>query len=339
MFKLYSIKRINIALLLHLYMIILIQLISLRTIMIDKKFMPYLSIIMAVIFWGVSYISTDICLNYMQPITLSLLRCLTASTILYLVWKIKHPKMKLHKSHIFRLAASGTIGIACYSVAEFYGVKFTSPAVAAIILAAIPIFSLIAERFINNKRLNTAKILGVVLSLVGVVMVMGIGLEDVSEGGKVIGYFSMFLAAASWVIYNYISIPLYKHYSPFTITTFQMIFATIVLVPVFLLSGEPIPQINLTIAGNILFLAGLCSAVGFSLYMFTLRSLGMVTTTLFINIQPLVTVIAAMLILNEFLNINQVIGGILVIGAVYLSTYQKRNLNVIVKEDEEKSLD
>lgn len=300
----------------------------------DKKFLPYITIIIAVIFWGVSYISTDICLNYMEPITLSLIRCLTAAIILFVVWKIKHPKMKIHKNHILRLFMSGTIGMACYSVAEFYGVKFTSPAVAAIILAAIPIFSLIAERFINSKRLNTAKIAGVVLSLFGVAMVMGIGLEDVSEGGRVIGYISMFLAAASWVIYNYISIPLYEHYSPFTITTFQMIFATIVLVPVFIASGEPLPQINTTIVVNILFLAGLCSAVGFSLYMYTLRSLGMVTTTLFINIQPLITVLASMIILNEFLNINQVFGGILVIGAVYLSTYQKRNLNALVKEDD-----
>jgi len=255
------------------------------------------------------------------------------------VWKIKHPKMKIHKNHMLRLIASGTVGIACYSVAEFYGVKFTSPAVAAIILAAIPIFSLLAERFVNSKKLSPSKIAGVTISLFGVAMVMGIGLEDVSQGGKITGYISMFLAAASWVIYNYISIPLYKHYSPFTITTFQMIFATIVLIPVFLLSGEPLPQINMVIAGNILFLAGLCSAVGFSLYMYTLRSLGMVTTTLFINIQPLITVVASMIILNEFLNINQVFGGVLVIGAVYLSTYRNRNLNVVVKENEEKGLD
>lgn len=296
--------------------------------MTDRKFFPYFAIILAVIFWGVSYISTDICLNYMEPITLSLLRCTTASVILFVVWKIKNPKTKIHKEHLFRLFASGTVGMSCYSVAEFYGVKFTSPAVAAIILAAIPIFSLITERFANGKKLTAAKIAGVVISLVGVAVVMGIGLEDVSKGGKMIGYISMFLAAMSWVIYNYISIPLYEHYSPFTITTFQMIFATIVLIPVFLLTGEPIPQINLTIAGNILFLAGLCSAVGFSLYMYALRSLGMVTTTLFINIQPLVTVFAAMLILNEFLSINQILGGVLVIGAVYLSTYNKRNLNI-----------
>ena len=296
--------------------------------MTNKKILPYLSIILAVIFWGISYISTDICLRYMQPITLSALRCAVAAIILFIVWKIKEPKAKIHKKHILRLFASGFFGIACYSVLEFYGVKYTSPAVAAIILASIPVISILMERIVNNKKLTAMKITGVVISLIGVVLVMGIGLKDVRGGGEIVGYLSMLGAAMTWVIYNYISIPLYKDYSPLTISTYQMLFATVMLIPIFVLTGEPVPQINIIIAGNILFLAGLCSALGFSLYLYTLRSLGMVSTTLFINIQPLVTVIAAMIILNEVLSFNQLLGGVLVVGAVYLSTYRRRNISI-----------
>ena len=79
---------------------------------------------------------------------------------------------------------------------------------------------------------------------------------------------------------------------------------------------------------NVLFLSVFCSAVGILFYMYALRSLGILTVTLFINIQPFVTVAAGMIILREFLTLNQMIGGLLVIGAVYLSTYKKKNKTI-----------
>lgn len=291
-----------------------------------NKLMSYFAIITAVTFWGISYISTDLCLDYMEPITLVTLRCIIASIMLIIIWKIKEPKVRLIKKDIPRIVISGIVGIVFYFIFEFYGVKYTSPAVAAIILAAIPVISLIAQRVKGRETLNLFKVLGVIISLVGVAFVIGIGMGDIKQGGEIIGYLCMLGAALSWVVFNYITFPLYKHYSPLTITTYQMIAGSITIIPLFLLTGESMPQINFVVYANVLFLAVFCSAIGILLYMYAFRSLGIVTTTLFINIQPLITVLAAMVLLKEFLSTNQLIGGLLVISAVYLSSYRKRDL-------------
>ena len=291
-----------------------------------SRLMPNIAIIASVIVWGISYISTEVCLGYMEPVTLAMLRCVIAAAILLVIWKIREPEKKINKKDIPRLLISGIIGVVLYFIFEINGVKYTSPSIAAIILASIPVISLIAQRVSGRESLTVFKVLGVLLSLAGVALVMGIGKGSINEGGKVIGYLCMLGAAVSWVVFNYITFPLYKSYSPLAITTFQMTAGAAALIPIFLLSGESLPQINAAVTINLMFLAVFCSALGILLYMYAFRSLGIVTTTLYINIQPLITVIASMLLLNDFLTGNQLIGGIMVVAAVYLSTYKKRDL-------------
>ncbi len=295
----------------------------------ENSFFSYIAIVTAVIFWGISYISTDICLEYMEPVTLAAIRCVIAALLLIIIWKIREPKSKINAKHIPRLIISGIIGIVCYFICEINGVKYTSPSVAAIILASIPIISLIVQSISGREKMTGGKIAGVIISLAGVVLVMGIGIEDVKSNGETLGYLFMLGAALSWVVFNYITYPLYQYYSPLTITTFQMIAGAIGIIPIFIITGERLPHINFIVSANVVFLAVFCSAVGILLYMYAFRTLGLLTTTLFINIQPLITVIASMVILKEFLSFNQIAGGLLVITAVYLSTFRKRNLKIV----------
>ena len=294
--------------------------------MAKSKIMPNIAIITSVIFWGVSYISTDLCLDNMEPVTLALLRCVIAAVILIIFWKIKEPKTKVNKKHIPRLVISGIIGVVLYFIFEINGVKYTSPAVAAIILASVPIISLITQRIAVRESITLFKVLGVVLSLSGVALVIGIGKGDIGSGGKLIGYLCMLGAAVSWVAFNYVTFPLYKDYSPLAITALQMVAGAVALIPIFFVSGESLPELNPTVVINVLFLAVFCSATGILLYMYAFKSLGIVTSTLYINIQPFITVIASMIILKEFLTPNQIIGAVMIIAAVYLSTYKKRDL-------------
>ncbi|MBN2878332.1 MAG: DMT family transporter [Clostridia bacterium] len=291
-----------------------------------KGIFPYVAIILSVSFWGFSYLSTAVCLRYMQPVTLAMLRCIIAAAILMVIWKLKEKNTKVNPKHLPRLILSGFVGIVCYFVCEIYGVKYTSPALAAIILAAIPVMSLIIQRVSGRESLTLFKILGVIMSLAGVAAVMGIGFEKIEMTGKLIGYVFMLGAALSWVVFNYITFPLYEHYSPLAITSVQMTSGAVSLIAIFLFTGEGMPVINLELGSHLLFLAVFCSAIGILLYMYAFKSLGMVTTTLFINIQPIITVIASMIILKEYLRPNEIIGGILVVAAVYLSTYRKRDL-------------
>jgi drug/metabolite transporter (DMT)-like permease len=64
--------------------------------------------------------------------------------------------------------------------------------------------------------------------------------------------------------------------------------------------------------------------MGYWLYSNSLEILGVSVTTVFINLIPLVTVIAGFLILGDRLMPLQWIGAVLVVGGVYLTILPKR---------------
>jgi len=71
---------------------------------------------------------------------------------------------------------------------------------------------------------------------------------------------------------------------------------------------------------NILFLGLACSAVASWLYVATIGHLGGSRASIFINLMPVVAVLAAFFILGERLGALQWVGGAAAIAGVYLAT-------------------
>ena len=71
---------------------------------------------------------------------------------------------------------------------------------------------------------------------------------------------------------------------------------------------------------NIVFLGLFCSALGYWLYIATLEILGPGRASLYLNLIPVVSVVAAYFLLGERLGLAQLAGGGAAIVGVYLAT-------------------
>jgi drug/metabolite transporter (DMT)-like permease len=76
---------------------------------------------------------------------------------------------------------------------------------------------------------------------------------------------------------------------------------------------------------HVIFLALGCSALGYWLYAYAMEALGVSTTSVFINLIPVVTVISGFLVLHERLTILQGAGAVLVLAGVYLAILPQRD--------------
>jgi drug/metabolite transporter (DMT)-like permease len=75
---------------------------------------------------------------------------------------------------------------------------------------------------------------------------------------------------------------------------------------------------------HVIFLAVCCSALGYWLYAHSLEVLGVSVSAVFINLIPMVTVIAGFFILGERLTALQMGGAALVLAGVYLTVNHPR---------------
>ena len=145
----------------------------------------------------------------------------------------------------------------------------------------------------------------------------------------------MFAAVIAWVAYTITTKPLYKKYSQIAIVYFQTLFGTLFLVPFVFFETTNWSLVNNTIILNVIYLGVFCSAIAYYLYIYAMDHLGVSTTSLFLNLLPVVTVIGSYFILGEKVNMYQIIGGALVIFAVYFVNTKEKNLEEnLVKEDD-----
>jgi len=285
------------------------------------------SIIACVLLWGFSFISIKESLPVFPPMTLGAVRFVIAIAALFLMYRFS-PEWKgankTLKSDMFLLIGSGLTGVTFYFFFENNGVMRVTASEASIITAAIPVLTMIADWLTaklsshnNAPRLGWQSWLGAFISIAGVALVAGISF---SLSGSISGYVYMGGAALCWVAYSLLTRPLFdRKRSRLYIVFWQNFFGFLGLLPFAMMEYKNWGNPTLPVMLHVLFLALGCSALGYWLYAYAMEALGVSTTSVFINLIPVVTVIAGFIVLNERLTLLQGAGAALVLAGVYLT--------------------
>jgi len=288
------------------------------------KLKANLAIFLAVVFWGLSFVSMKSLLNEgFPPFTMILIRYLLVCLILIFMLFFNKENKKITQKDYWILALSGMIGVTLYFLFESKGIQLTTASNASIIIATVPIFSLLIDIFYYHNSVTWIQTLGIILSFVGVYLI--INPYQTSYGGSSViwGNILMMGACFSWVIYSMFSKNLHKKLSNFTITAYQSIFGTLFLIlPALTEQSKWIPVVGISWL-HFLYLAILCSILSYFLYNYSLRHLGLSTVSVYINLIPVVGVIGSVLILKESIAMIQITGGCIVLISLFLVN-QKR---------------
>jgi drug/metabolite transporter (DMT)-like permease len=107
-----------------------------------EHYLALLLMVLASLFWGLSFISTKIILTEIPPVTIAFLRQFIAAAALLPMIVFSHGLPKITRKDLAVICSSGFFGIVLYSVLENNGLQYTT---ASRIVAALPIFTLISE--------------------------------------------------------------------------------------------------------------------------------------------------------------------------------------------------
>ena len=283
-----------------------------------RRSLPYVAVGGTVLFWGLSFVASKTILNSgVPPMTMVAIRFVCATVILNVFLRRFDPAARLRKKDIIPLAASGFCGVTLYFFFEARGIRLTTASNASLITAVIPVLTVLAEIVFFRARVSWHAIAGVVLSVIGVVFVVGRPALS-GDASSLLGDLFMFGACICWVVYNFLSRDLHKRLSDIAITAYQSLFGTAFLIPLALLEMRQWVPITLAAGFSLVYLALFCSALSNFLYVYALSRLGPVTVTPSINLIPMVGVIGGVAILGEKVSWVQIVGGIVIIAGVLL---------------------
>ena len=267
--------------------------------------------------WGLSFLSIKVSVAVIPPMTLAVARFVVALAVLPLVALAARERLKVEPRDLPILAAGGFLGVTLYFLGENNGVALLTASESSLVIATIPVLTMLADRLFAGTRLGWRAYLGAALSLAGVALVAA---RSPGGSSSLAGYLYMGLAAVAWVGYTFLTKGVSARYGRINVTFWQSLAGTLGCLPfAFAERGSwALPGAGVTL--NVLYLGVFCSAAGYWLYASALNLLGAGRTSVFINLIPVVAVVAAYLVLGERMSALQWAGGAVAVAGVYLAT-------------------
>lgn len=283
------------------------------------------------VIWGLTFVSIKTALSALSPMTLALARFVMASLILPLVALVLKQKLAVKWKDVPILAAAGFVGVTIYFYFENNGILRLSASEASLIIGTIPVVTILAERIFLRQRHVGRVYAGIVLSFVGVALIVA---GSAGGSSSLPGYVFMVGAALAWVGYTFLTRPLAGRYGMLTVTFWQIFAGMIGCIPFAVaetaaLGTNPLAMLvraPLDVWLNVAYLGVFASALGYWLYVLSLETLGAGRSSVFINLIPVVSVIASYFILGDRLGTGQWAGGVVAVVGVYLATMPERKL-------------
>lgn len=291
-----------------------------------KIIRTYGSIILATLFWAISFIWFKIANETYRPLTIIYFRLIISVVLLTLFLYFTGRFEKIRKKDWKFFLLMSFFEPFLYFIGESMGLTFVSSTTASVIIATIPIFAAVGGWIIYNERLKVINYAGIALSLAGVIIFVldSSGALRLDPRGLAL----LFLAVVSASGYTLILKKLAGNYHPIYIVNVQNIIGAILFLPVILVfEFEHITNFEFNsrsfIAVVELAVFGSCGA--FILFGFAVRKLGVTRANVFSNLIPVFTAILAFIILKDRLSSQNIIGMVIVITGLFLSQWKRRH--------------
>ncbi|MGF1433925.1 DMT family transporter [Bacillus thuringiensis] len=277
--------------------------------------------------WGGMYVVSKYALDFIPPLTLVWLRFIIAFVVLYFILKIAEKKQKkkvvIRKKDWLLFAWIGFIGYFISITCQFIGTKLSDAHTGSLVTSATPAFMVIFAALILKEKLTARRLLSTIIATIGVIIVIG---WDIEIGSYFIGTIILVGAAITWALLSiYVKIASIQ-FSSLVITTYAIFFSLFFITPFMIweLQTASIGTVNTYVILGVLYLGIVSTAGAFFLWNKGLELLDASIGSLFFFFQPIVGSLLGWLLLNETLNSNFFIGGILIICSVLITTFEKK---------------
>lgn len=297
-----------------------------RTTDTKRPTLAYILLVLAMILWSLSYLVSNEALKTFTPTMLVATRMTMATVILGIIGRISGQLKRIHwrDSKYFLIAALCEPTL--YFIFEASGLNTVSPTISSVILSLIPLFTPIFAFIFLRERLSAINIIGLVVSILGVMFVI---YEKEQFSADLKGVMFLLLAVVSAIMYSIILRKVPIKYNTITIVFHMFLASIIYLIPLALVLNAPCTSIraqftweSISYAASLALFAS-CGA--FLFYSYGIIKLGASKASAFNNIQPALTALFSFLIFGEILSSFKIFGIVLVIAGLFVSQIKTKN--------------
>ncbi len=278
------------------------------------RFAPELALLAVVLMWSTSHIISKAVYSQINPMAMTFLRFVLITLLAFTVLLIrgKSGERGIRRADLPRFIIAGFTGYTTYQLCYAIGLDLTSPFSSALLIAMVPLISVIILAATGEPSGARAWI-GLGIALVGVVIFLW-GKQD-GASGSLWGDLLSFGAAVSFAIYGIVNRPLVRSYPAETYSAYTLLAGTIPLLLATLPGTLAQDWGSVNTAGwlSVLYTVIVPVYLAYILLNFGIAKRGVVAATSFQLLVPITSGILSAIFLSEVFGPFKLLGAAIVI--------------------------
>lgn len=286
--------------------------------------------------WGSSFLLIKVAVEELGPFPLVSARIGLSALLFFIYMQVTNRKPPAYGNGLLALIYVGVFNTAVPFALVSFGETRIDSSLATVLNATVPLSNLIIAHFLlADERLNNTKVVGLGVGFLGVIVLMS---GELGAGGSLLGQAAVLVASvcyASAIVTIRLKL---RHLDPFTTAGWSLIFGAIAIIPVTLISVQPLPyaDASLSALGATITLAIINTFVAYFLFYSLIAEWG-VRASLVTYATPPIGVTLGVVLLGEQLDWRLLVGGFLILtGIIFakmdnpISTWRTRRLSQAV---------
>lgn len=284
------------------------------------------AILLANVIFGVNVpVTADLLAHWMTPIGYMSSRTLIAAVLFWAI-SIFVPSERVEKKDLLLIACGGITGFILTQYLTAESLLFTSPVYFSLILALCPVVTMLLSAIILKEPITSRKTIGVVIGVLGALVIIMNG-KSAHGANDTLGITFAIFSITAWAVYLIIMRKISQKYSPVTQMKWLFLFTSIILLPFGI--GDLDKQTLFSSGFNwmgfsevfyVVFIATVCS---YFLMPYGMKYLRPTTVSVYMNLQPVVASVIAIMVGQDNFSIDKPIAAALVLIGAYIVTTSK----------------
>ncbi len=186
-----------------------------------KRLPLNLPLILVVLSWGFNFVSLKILYRDMEPAAVMFMRFFLMGALLAGICRWRGQSLRYPKEDFWRILAVGFMAMGVYMVFFLEGLRHTSPAEGAILLATAPVFTFLLSCALKQEPFSFSALVGSLVAFTGVCIVILGGVKS-ETSGTLLGNLTVLFSALLWSISVVMMRPLLSKYDAMRVFTLSM---------------------------------------------------------------------------------------------------------------------
>jgi drug/metabolite transporter (DMT)-like permease len=286
----------------------------------------YILVILPIFFWALAFPIIKIGLTELSAVNLTIMR-LFIVCIIFLLFSIffKKKLSSLQKKDILPLFLLGFFGIIVYHLGLNYGELYISASAASLIIATIPLFTIILSVLFLKEKITRFILLGFFFSFLGILLISFFGTPNITiEITYVSGAVAVLIASLMGAVYTTAGKNFLQRYSPLSLTIYAFLLGTLGLIPFISPSlFREVSHLSNVGWGSVLFLAFFPTVLSYYFWYVALNIKKASELSLYLYAMPVISTTVSTLFFNESITFLFIIGAVFVLLGLYIVNSHK----------------